>query len=187
MAGLLTDRDILHFCFGVNPMIKPFEDMLISSGVISYGLSSVGYGIRLSNQFSELSGIIDPKERQESVSSSRHRATDGRFLLRPNSWVLGASLEYFKMPENLMGLVVGKSTYARCGVHVFLGTLEPGWEGDITLEIANLGNQPVWLYIGEGIAQILFFRTDERPQITYSDRNGKYQGQRGLTYAQIGD
>jgi dCTP deaminase len=167
-------------------MIQPFEPELIRGSVISYGLSSYGYDIRLAGEFKVLAegdGILDPKRAVERTFADR---TAEMFELAPQTFVLGRTVEYFVIPPNVLTLCVGKSSYARCGVLVNVTPFEPGWEGYATLCIANIGPQPVRLYAGEGIAQVLFFESDEPCEVTYADRKGKYQAQRTITPARLG-
>ncbi len=178
-------------------MIDPFEKKQVRevltptviSGrrmrkVISYGLSSFGYDCRIDNTFRLFrptihGSIIDPKNMDEDTLE---HCIGEEVLIPPHSYILGTSLEYFKIPPRIMCLVVGKSTYARCGIIVNVTPLEPGWEGNITIEISNSSPLPAKIYSGEGIAQILFFKGDI-PNINYADKKGKYQGQKGVTIA----
>lgn len=180
-------------------MINPFEEKQVreqmlptnfgsqkQKKVISYGLSSFGYDCRIDNTFRLFKptihgSIIDPKNMDEDTLEHCVGTNEG-VLIPPHSYILGSSLEYFKIPPRIMCLVVGKSTYARCGIIVNVTPLEPGWEGNITIEISNSSPLPAKIYPGEGIAQILFFEGDV-PVITYADKKGKYQGQTGVTVA----
>lgn len=182
--GLMTDLEISTMALE-HLMIEPFIPTLVreegDEKVISYGLSSFGYDCRLGSNFkliqSSVPGslAIDPKEPTQ-LAFTEYEAKS-QFLLPPHSVVLGHSLEHFMMPDNVQGLCIGKSTYARCGVHAIVTPLEPGWYGYLTIEIANLTESFVRLHVGEGICQILFFRS-RRPMITYLDRKGKYNGQK---------
>jgi dCTP deaminase len=166
-------------------MIEPFEPAQVRGPVISYGLSSYGYDIRLADEFKALAGggVLDPKALgTRSFDEVRAR----RFDLPPHSFVLGRTVEYFCIPPNVLTLCVGKSSYARCGVLVNVTPFEPGWEGYATLCIVNTGPRPVRLHSGEGIAQVLFFESDEPCEVTYADRQGKYQAQQGITPARLG-
>ena len=155
--------------------------------VISYGLQSFGYDIRISNQFQvfqtplDHNGIVDPKAFEPRLLRSY---TGDCCIIPPNSFALGCSVEYFRMPSNVTGLVLGKSTYARCGIVTNFTPLEAGWEGTITIEISNTSPLPAMIYANEGIAQCLFFEGEE-PSVTYASRAGKYQGQRGITLAKV--
>lgn len=167
-------------------MIEPFEPELVSGPVISYGLSSYGYDIRLANEFKipvDGAGILDPKGAMERAFADR---TADTLELAPHTFVLGRTMEYFIIPPNILTLCVGKSSYARCGVLVNVTPFEPGWEGYATLCIANIGSRTVRLYAREGIAQVLFFESDEPCEVTYADRQGKYQAQRAITPARLG-
>jgi len=164
-------------------MLKPFESQQIKKNNISYGLSSYGYDIRIADEFKIFKGsgkqdILDPK----NIDPELFEDFKGSFcIIPPNSFVLARSLEYFKMPSNVLALCTGKSTYARIGVIVNVTPLEPSWEGYLTIAISNTSNLPAKLYSNEGIAQVVFFESDEQCQITYSDRKGKYQSQQSIT------
>jgi dCTP deaminase len=169
-------------------MIEPFEPAQVRGAVISYGLSSYGYDLRLADEFQvptseRLGGVLDPK----AVSDDMFGAVRaGQFDLAPHSFVLGRTLEYLRIPANVLTLCAGKSSYARCGVLVNVTPFEPGWEGFATLCIANTGLRPVRLYAGEGIAQVVFLEGDEPCEVTYSDRQGKYQAQQAITPSRLG-
>jgi dCTP deaminase len=167
-------------------MIEPFEPAQVRGTVISYGLSSYGYDIRLANEFKVLAagdGLLDPKSLGAGTFVDvRAAALD----LAPHTFVLGRTVEYLRIPPNVLTLCVGKSSYARCGVLVNVTPFEPGWEGFATLSIANVGPQPVRLYPGEGIAQVIFFESDEPCEVTYAGKRGKYQAQQGITPARLG-
>ena len=173
-------------------MIEPFEPAQVRGAVISYGLSSYGYDVRLADEFkvpSDSGGVLDPKAINRAgaegiVSFADVQATT--FDLAPNTFVLGRTVEYFRLPPNVLALCMGKSSYARCGVLVNTTPFEPGWEGYATLCIANTGPRPVRLYAGEGIGQVVFFQSDEPCEVTYADRAGKYQAQQGITPARVG-
>lgn len=170
-------------------MIEPFEPAQVRGPVISYGLSSYGYDIRLADEFKVLvaggegQGPVDPKAMSAAAFADAH--TDV-FDLAPQSFVLGRTMEYLRIPPKVLTLCTGKSSYARCGVMVNVTPFEPGWEGHATLCIANVGSWPVRLYAGEGIAQVLFFESDEACQVSYADKKGKYQAQRGIAPARLG-
>ena len=170
-------------------MIEPFEATQVRGAVISYGLSSYGYDIRLAGDFKILAADaldsvpLDPKEvRAETFEDLRSEV----LTLAPQTFVLGRTVEYFCIPPNVLTLCVGKSSYARCGVLVNVTPFEPGWEGHATLCIANVGPRAVRLYPGEGIAQVIFFESDEPCEVTYADKAGKYQAQRDITPARLG-
>jgi len=167
-------------------MIAPFEPAQIRGPVISYGLSSYGYDIRLAGEFKVPvagGGLLDPKAVGEGEFADVRADT---LDLAPHSFVLGRTVEYFRIPPDVLTLCTGKSSYARCGVLVNVTPFEPGWEGYATLCIANVGARPVRLYAGEGIAQVVFFQSDEPCDVTYADRQGKYQAQQGITPARLG-
>ncbi len=162
-------------------MIAPFEERQVRKGVISYGLSSYGYDIRISDEFKIFTNInttiVDPK------SFDPRSFVDFKgpvCLIPPNSFALGRSVEYFKIPRNVMTICLGKSTYARCGIITNVTPFEPEWEGFVTLEISNTTPLPARIYANEGIAQVLFFESDETCAVSYADRQGKYQGQQGI-------
>lgn len=187
MTGLMSDRRITELAFNAaTPMIHPFEYGEKRSGKISYGLSSFGYDARLSPRFKLFTdhhaGVVDPKALDERCFAAVQGAS---IIIPPRSYVLGATIEYFRIPKNVLALCVGKSTYARCGIIVNTTPLEPGWEGQITLEISNATPCPVKLYAYEGICQILFFESKEAPETSYADKGGKYQHQRGITLPKV--
>ena len=162
-------------------MIKPFEDRQVRTGTISYGLSSYGYDIRIADEFKIFTNInttiVDPKAFDPRSFVDYQGAVA---IIPPNSFALGRSVEYFRIPRNVLTLTVGKSTYARCGIITNVTPFEPEWEGFVTLEISNTTPLPARIYANEGIAQVLFFETDEACQTSYADRQGKYQGQQGI-------
>ena len=179
-------------------MIDPFLPELVREvgghRIISAGLSSYGYDMRLADDgfrvFSPVHGReIDPKKFDEAslIEPPLQTAEDGAqyYLLPPHHYGLGVTVETFKMPRNVTGVAVGKSTYARAGLLVNTTPLEAGWTGRLVVEIGNLANLPLRVYVNEGIGQILFFESDEDCSVSYSDRGGKYQGQTGLTYAKV--
>ena len=169
-------------------MIDPFSKnqvRLDSNGnkLISYGVSSYGYDVRCSNEFKVFtnihSAIVDPKSFDEK---SFVDINSDVCVIPPNSFALARTVEYFKIPRNILTVCLGKSTYARCGIIVNVTPLEPEWEGHVTLEFSNTTNLPAKIYAGEGVvAQMLFFESDEECEISYKDRDGKYQGQTGVT------
>lgn len=179
-------------------MIKPFLPDLVresdGSKIISAGCSSYGYDMRLADDgFRIFSSVyaseIDPKKFDELslIEPELHTAEDGAqyYLLPPHHYGLGVTVETFKMPRNVTGIALGKSTYARAGLLVNTTPLEAGWTGRLVVEIANLANLPLRVYVNEGIGQILFFESDEVCRTSYDDRGGKYQGQTGLTFAKV--
>ena len=163
-------------------MIKPFVSKQIRKGKISFGLSSYGYDARVSNEFKIFtnvnSGIVDPKVfKKESFVTKRGKEC----IIPPNSFALARTIEYFKIPENILVICLGKSTYARCGIIVNVTPLEPGWEGHVTLEFSNTTPLPAKIYANEGVAQFVFLKGNEKPDITYAKRKGKYMKQKGVT------
>ena len=167
-------------------MISPFEAGQVRENdngrVISYGTSSYGYDVRCSNEFKIFtninSAIVDPKNFDES---SFVDVQSDICIIPPNSFALARTVELFKIPRNVLTICLGKSTYARCGIIVNVTPLEPEWEGHVTLEFSNTSPLPAKIYANEGVAQMLFFESDEVCETSYADRGGKYQGQRGVT------
>ena len=162
-------------------MIKPFEERQVSAGCISYGLSSYGYDLRIADEFKIFTNInntiVDPKAFDPRSFVDYQGPV---CVVPPNSFALGRSVEYFKIPRNVLTICVGKSTYARCGIITNVTPFEPEWDGYVTLEISNTTPLPAKIYANEGIAQVLFFESDEACQTSYADRQGKYQGQQGI-------
>ena len=163
-------------------MIRPYEKKQVRDGKISYGVSSYGYDIRVSDEYKIFtnvnSSIIDPKKFDEnSFVDFKGKVC----IVPPNSFALARSIEYFKIPRNVLTICVGKSTYARCGIIVNVTPFEPEWEGYVTLEISNTTPLPAKIYSNEGLCQVLFFESDEECEISYKDKSGKYQGQVGIT------
>lgn len=153
---------------------------------ISFGVSSFGYDIRLARKFKLFNPpqklVVDPKVMEENL----FRSVEADVCTIPaNSFVLGQSLEYFKMPDNVLGIVTGKSTYARCGIVVNVTPLEPAWEGFLTISISNTTPCPVRVYAGEGIAQVIFFESEQNCSVSYRDKKGKYQGQKEITLSKM--
>lgn len=167
-------------------MIFPFEPNQVrgnmSGKIISYGTSSYGYDVRCAREFKIFtninSAIVDPKNFDEN---SFVDIQSDVCIIPPNSFALARTVEYFKIPRNVLTICVGKSTYARCGIIVNVTPLEPEWEGHVTLEFSNTTNLPAKIYATEGVAQMLFLESDEVCETSYADRKGKYQGQRGVT------
>lgn len=168
-----------------NRMIHPFEsDQVRMDGdrkLISYGTSSYGYDVRCANEFKIFTNVfgatVDPKNFDEK-SFIDH--VGDVCIIPPNSFALARTVEYFKIPRNVLTICLGKSTYARCGIVVNVTPLEPEWEGHVTLEFSNTTNLPAKIYANEGVAQMLFFQSDENCDVSYKDRKGKYQGQTGV-------
>jgi dCTP deaminase len=163
-------------------MIEPFESGQVRDGVISYGLSSYGYDIRVAPEFKVFTNVhnvvVDPKRFDDRSFVDIHEM---ECIIPPNSFALARTEEYFRIPRDVLVICLGKSTYARCGIIVNVTPLEPTWEGYLTLEISNTTPLPAKIYAGEGIAQLLFFEGDEEPEIAYADRKGKYMKQVGVT------
>jgi dCTP deaminase len=162
-------------------MIEPFEEGQVRDGVISYGVSSYGYDIRVADEFkiftNVFSAIVDPKHFDtRSMVDYRGEVC----VIPPNSFALARSVEYFRIPRTVLTICVGKSTYARCGIIVNVTPFEPEWEGYVTLEISNTTPLPARIYANEGIAQVLFFEADEACRISYADKKGKYQRQQTI-------
>jgi len=167
-------------------MIEPFEPGQVREGVISYGLSSYGYDIRVAPEFKVFTNVhhlvVDPKNFDDR---SFVDINEKECIIPPNSFALARTMEYFKVPRDTLVICLGKSTYARCGIIVNVTPLEPTWEGYLTLEISNTTPLPAKIYGGEGIAQLLFFQGDEEPEIAYADRKGKYMKQVGVTLPKL--
>src|SRR6187399_3581420 len=167
-------------------MIEPFVDSQVRAGVVSYGLSSYGYDIRVADEFKVFTNInntvIDPKS--FDPRSFVDIKTDV-CIVPPNSFALARTIEYFRIPRDVLTICLGKSTYARCGIIVNVTPFEPEWEGFVTLEISNTTPLPARIYANEGIAQVLFFESDEDCERSYADKQGKYQGQREVTLPRI--
>ncbi len=169
-------------------MIEPFVDHLVRDGVISYGLSSYGYDIRVADEFRIFTpglgdlAVVDPKQLDHRTMVDFQGEV---CIIPPNSFALARTVEYFRVPRNVLCLCVGKSTYARCGIIVNVTPFEPAWEGYVTLEISNTTPLPAKIYANEGIAQVLFFEADEVCEVSYADRRGKYQGQRGIALPRV--
>ena len=167
-------------------MIEPFVDSQVRKDVISYGLSSYGYDIRVGEEFKVFtnvhSTVVDPKNfNPDSFVNFKGSAC----VIPPNSFALAKTIEYFRIPRNILTLCVGKSTYARCGIITNVTPFEPEWEGYVTLEISNTTPLPAKIYANEGIAQVIFFESTESCEVSYGDRKGKYQGQTGITTPKV--
>jgi len=167
-------------------MIEPFVDGQKREGVISYGLSSYGYDARVASEFKIFtnvnSAVVDPKD--FSMNSFVERDTD-MCIIPPNSFALARTVEYFRIPRDVLVICLGKSTYARCGIIVNVTPLEPGWEGHVTLEFSNTTPLPARIYANEGAAQFLFLQGNEPCETSYADRAGKYMGQKGVTLPKL--
>jgi dCTP deaminase len=184
MAGIKSDQWIVRMS-QEHQMIEPFTGEQIrevnGNRIISYGTSSYGYDVRCADEFKVFtninSAIIDPKDFNEQSFVD----ITGDVIIPPNSFALTRTVEYFRIPRNVLTICLGKSTYARCGIIVNVTPLEPEWEGHVTLEISNTTPLPAKIYAGEGIAQMIFLEADEICNTSYRDRGGKYLGQRGVT------
>jgi len=167
-------------------MIEPFVDDQVHDGVISYGVSSYGYDIRVADVFkiftNVYSAIVDPKD---FMSESMVDFKGDVCIIPPNSFVLARTIEYFRIPRSVLTICVGKSTYARCGIIVNVTPFEPQWEGFVTLEISNTSPLPARIYANEGIAQVLFFQADEECETSYADKKGKYQKQESIVLPKV--
>ena len=183
--SVLSDRWIKKMAIN-NEMIKPFIEKQKADGNISYGLSSYGYDARVSNEFKIFtdvdSALVDPKNFNNNSFVSRK---NNECIIPPNSFVLASTIEYFKIPKDVLVICLGKSTYARCGIIVNVTPLEPGWEGHVTLEFSNTTPLPAKIYANEGAAQLIFLKGNEEPAITYEKRNGKYMKQIGVTLPKV--
>jgi dCTP deaminase len=183
--SVLSDKNIRKLAIEEG-MISPFEDKQVREGKISYGLSSYGYDARVSEEFKIFtnvnSEIVDPK----NFKSTNFVTKNGtECIIPPNSFALARTVEKFKIPKDIMVICLGKSTYARCGIIVNVTPLEPGWEGYVTLEFSNTTPLPAKIYANEGVAQFIFLKGKETPEVTYADRKGKYMGQTGVTLPKI--
>jgi dCTP deaminase len=182
---ILSDKSIRERCVK-DRMIEPFVESLQDAGKISYGLSSYGYDIRVADEYkiftNALAGLVDPKDFDNRSFVDFKGPT---CIVPPNSFALARSVEYFRIPRDVLAVCLGKSTYARCGIIVNVTPLEPTWEGILTLEISNTTPLPAKVYSNEGIAQLLFFKGDDVCQTGYADRKGKYQKQTGVVLPRI--
>ena len=183
--GILADHQIRHLAQNA-AMIEPFVEKQKREGVISYGLSSYGYDARCSDEFMIFTNIdnaiVDPKNFSDQSFVERKTPV---CVIPPNSFVLTRTVEYFRIPTDVLVICLGKSTYARCGLIVNVTPLEPGWEGHVTLEISNTTPLPAKVYANEGIAQFLFFKGSSPCEVSYADRSGKYMGQKGVTLPRL--
>ncbi len=184
-GGVMPDWWIRDMALNQN-MITPFYDKQQREGMISYGLSSYGYDARVSSKFKIFTNvdnaIVDPKN--FSDKSFVDRDTDV-CIIPPNSFALASTMEYYKIPRDVLVICLGKSTYARCGLIVNVTPLEPGWEGHVTLEISNTTPLPAKVYANEGLCQFIFLKGAGEPETSYADRQGKYMGQTGVTLPKI--
>lgn len=185
--GLKSDKWIREM--GQKGMIEPFCEKQIGKNVVSYGLSSYGYDIRVGSEFMIFTNIgatlVDPKSFDEKNVIEVDATKSGYCLVPPNSFALARTMEYFRIPRNVLAICLGKSTYARCGIIVNVTPFEPEFEGHITIEISNTTPLPAKIYANEGIAQVLFLEGDEACEVSYKDKKGKYQGQKGITLPKV--
>ena len=183
--SIKPDRWIRKMC-QEHRMIEPFAEKQVRAGVISYGISSYGYDIRIADEFKIFtnvnSTIVDPKAMDPGTMVDFRGPV---CVIPPNSFALGRTVEYFRVPRNVLCTCVGKSTYARCGIITNVTPFEPEWEGFVTLEISNTTPLPAKIYANEGIAQVLFFESDEPCEVSYKDKAGKYQAQQGITLPRL--
>jgi len=183
--GLKPDHWIKRMALE-HQMIDPFVDAQVRSGVISYGVSSYGYDIRVANEYkiftNVFSTIVDPKHFDQK---SMVDYVGDNCVIPPNSFVLARTVEYFRIPRQVLTVCLGKSSYARCGLIVNVTPFEPEWEGYVTLEISNTTPLPARIYSNEGIAQVLFFEADEPCDISYADKKGKYQKQQSIELPRV--
>jgi len=183
--SILSDRWIRQMAKDKG-MIEPFVDSQKREGIISYGLSSYGYDARVGNEFKIFtnvdSAVVDPKN---FAANSFVDRTGDVCIIPPNSFALARTVEYFRIPRDVLVICVGKSTYARCGIIVNVTPLEPEWEGFVTLEISNTTPLPARVYSNEGLCQIVFFESDDICEVSYKDKKGKYQSQQGIVLPKI--
>jgi len=183
--GLKPDHWIRKMAYEKR-MIEPFADSQVRDGVISYGISSYGYDIRVADEFkiftNVYSAMVDPKHFDlRSMVDYKGEVC----VIPPNSFALGRTIEYFRIPRDVLTICLGKSTYARCGIIVNVTPFEPEWEGFVTLEISNTTPLPAKIYANEGIAQVLFFVADEPYEPSYADKKGKYQAQKSIVLPKL--
>ena len=180
-----SDKWIKRMAFD-HKMIEPFEDKQIRGNSISYGVSSYGYDARVGSEFKIFTNvnteIVDPKNFKPTSFVTKKGP---ECIIPPNSFVLASTIEYFRIPNDVLVICLGKSTYARCGIIVNVTPLEPGWEGYVTLEFSNTTPLPAKIYANEGVAQFIFLKGSEKPEVTYADRKGKYMGQTGVTLPKV--
>ena len=193
---MLSDKEIRHRCLTDRPMIEPFHADLVreidGKRVVSYGTSSYGYDARVANEFTTFPSLLVREGESEILcpktpvkgAFSWHRVLD-YVDIEQHGFLLARTVEYFRIPRDVLALCIGKSTYARLGLVVNCTPLEPEWEGHVTLELSNTANRPIRVWINEGICQFIFLRADQACATSYADRAGKYQGQTGVTLPRI--
>ena len=183
--GILPDHWIIEEAKN-SKMIEPFVENQVRKGVVSYGVSSYGYDARCAGEFKVFkqidNAIIDPKK---DIKTCVEELEGDYCIIPPNGFVLARTVEYFRIPKDVLVICLGKSTYARCGIVVNVTPLEPGWEGHVTLEFSNTTPLPAKIYAHEGVCQFLFFKGDSPCMVSYDDRAGKYMGQTGVTLPKI--
>lgn len=183
--GLKADRWIRAMC-KQHRMIDPFVDSQVREGVISFGISSYGYDVRVADEFKIFTNVnttmVDPKHFNPK---SLVDFSGPECIIPPNSFALARTVEYFRIPRNVLTICLGKSTYARCGIITNVTPFEPGWEGYATLEISNTTPCPAKIYANEGLAQVIFFEGDEECEVSYAEKKGKYQKQVSITLPKI--
>ena len=183
--SILSDRWIREQA-QTNGMIEPFVEAQRREGCISYGLSSYGYDARVADEFKIFTNVdsatVDPKDFASNSFVDRQTEV---CIIPPNSFALARTVEYFRVPRDVLVICLGKSTYARCGIIVNVTPLEPGWEGHVTLEFSNTTPLPAKVYANEGACQFLFLQGNEPCEVSYADRAGKYMGQRGVTLPKL--
>ena len=184
--SVLSDKTIRKLALEKG-MISPFEDQQVRDGKISYGLSSYGYDARVGEDFKIFTNVnsetVDPKN--FTSSNFVTKKTSKYIIIPPNSFALATTIETFSIPRNVMCIVVGKSTYARCGIIVNVTPIEPGFIGEVTIELSNTTPLPAKIYANEGVAQFIFMEGNEPAEISYADKNGKYQKQKGVTLPKV--
>jgi dCTP deaminase len=183
---VLSDAEIIERVKAMG-MIEPFVDHQVSEGVISYGLSSYGYDFRVADEFKIFSNInyalVDPKNFDDHAFVDV--SSDDFIIIPPNSFALARTVEYFRIPRDIITICLGKSTFARCGLILNVTPFEPGWEGHATLEISNTTPLPAKIYANEGIGQVIFLRGSQECRVSYKDRKGKYDMQHGIVLPRI--
>lgn len=184
--SILSDTEIRHLA-REQRMIDPFVDRQVrvtddGRRVVSYGLSSYGYDLRVADEFKVFTNVFNTVVDPKNFDPKSFVDLSGEVcIVPPNSFALARSIEYFRVPRDILTMCIGKSTYARCGIIVNVTPFEPEWEGHVTLEISNTTPLPAKIYANEGLAQVVFFRANQPCEVSYADRQGKYQGQRGIT------
>ena len=166
-------------------MIEPFEDRQVRQGVVSYGLSSYGYDIRVADEFKVFTNLFNTVVDPKSFDPKSFVDMRGDCIVPPNSFALARTIEYFRIPRDVLTVCLGKSTYARCGIIVNVTPFEPEWEGHVTIEISNTTPLPAKIYANEGIAQLVFLQAERVCAVSYADKHGKYQNQVGLTLPKV--